>query len=60
MPIAASEASNPRFCWGKFEEDAKGRLMMPFTLVANHALADGVHFGRFFMELEERLQSIHF
>lgn len=49
--------SNPRFSWGKYERDADGRTRMPFTVVANHALADGIHLGMLFRNLEEQARA---
>lgn len=44
--------SNPRFAWGKYEEDGRGRLLLPYTVLAHHALVDGLHIARFFDQLE--------
>ncbi len=49
--------SIPRICWGKYEEDFKGRLMMPLSVQANHALMDGLHMSQYFLKLEEMLKS---
>ena len=53
-----SGASNPNICWGKFEPDAQGRLMMPLTLNANHALADGKHIADFFENIRRQLAAL--
>jgi chloramphenicol O-acetyltransferase type A len=37
--------SVPRFAWGKFFEQG-GRLLMPLSVQAHHALLDGLHVGR--------------
>lgn len=42
----------PKVAFGKFRE-AGGRVLMPVSVEAHHALLDGLHVGRFF----ERLQS---
>lgn len=47
--------SNPRFAWGKWEQDARGRLMLPYTLLAHHALVDGLHMARFFERLQQEI-----
>jgi chloramphenicol O-acetyltransferase type A len=39
--------SFPRIAWGKYFQQ-EGKLMMPLSLMANHALVDGLHVGRFF------------
>lgn len=40
--------SNPRFSWGKFEENFKGRLMMPLTVRVHHGLVDGLQIAKFY------------
>lgn len=47
--------SNPRISWGKYEKDYRGRLMLPVTLLAHHALVDGVNFGQFYEELKKEV-----
>ncbi|MFT5209946.1 MAG: chloramphenicol O-acetyltransferase type A [Flavobacterium sp.] len=41
--------SVPRLVWGKFYADPadKQRTLLPYSIQAHHALADGVHFGKF-------------
>lgn len=58
MPVSGNAADNPHLCWGRYEEDSRGRLMIPFTLYANHALADGIHFAAFFRILQEELDKV--
>ena len=50
--------SNPRFSWGKYEADHRGRLMMPLSVTAHHGLVDGVHIARFYQQLDVQFQSI--
>lgn len=50
--------SNPRISWGKYEKDHRGRLMMPVTVLAHHALVDGIHIARFIQQLELQLTAI--
>lgn len=47
--------SNPRITWGKYEEQS-GRIMMPVSLLAHHALVDGRHIGEFYDKLNELLR----
>lgn len=47
--------SNPRFSWGKFTEDYRGRLMMPLTIMAHHGLVDGLHIGKFYDKVEKNM-----
>lgn len=58
QPVAGGEESNPRITWGKFEKDAEGREQLPVTLLAHHALVDGIHIARFYEELEKQLQML--
>ena len=44
--------SVPRFAWGKFF--AEGRfLKMPLSVQGHHALMDGVHAGKFYLQAQE-------
>ncbi len=47
--------SNPRFTWGKYEPDYRGRLMLPLSICVHHGLADGLHIARFCQLLEEQI-----
>jgi chloramphenicol O-acetyltransferase type A len=49
----ASDDSVPRLAFGKFEQ-REGRWWMPVSIEAHHALADGLHAGRFFEGLTAR------
>lgn len=54
QPVPVPADSNPRITWGKYViED--GRTIMPVTLLANHALVDGVHIGAFFDALQAEI-----
>ena len=49
--------SIPRLSWGKyFRQD--GRVLLPFSVQVNHALADGSHIGRFIDGLQNYLDAI--
>ncbi|MBQ8200359.1 MAG: chloramphenicol acetyltransferase [Clostridia bacterium] len=56
QPVAGGEESNPRITWGKFAEDTRGRQQMPVSLLAHHALVDGVHIAAFYQQLEQQLR----
>lgn len=45
----------PRIVWGKYEENDRGRITLPVTLLANHALVDGLHISQFFDGLNRKL-----
>lgn len=55
QPVAGQDDSNPRITWGKFAPDGQGRLMMPVSLLAHHALVDGVHMAAFYDNLREEI-----
>ena len=46
--------SIPRIAWGKFFKQA-GRKKMPLSVQVHHALADGIHVGRYFNQVQEYL-----
>ncbi len=54
QPVPSPAYSNVRLSWGKWTEE-NGRISLPVTILAHHALVDGVHIGRFYEELEHRV-----
>ncbi|MCD6312049.1 MAG: chloramphenicol acetyltransferase [Elusimicrobia bacterium] len=48
--------SVPRISWGKFYKRGDN-LLMPVSLQAHHALVDGLHSGRFYNGLQEKLNN---
>lgn len=48
--------SIPRISWGKYFQQDR-RLLMPFSVQVNHALADGIHVGRYFEQLQQMLST---
>ena len=48
--------SIPRISWGKYFEE-NGRVKLPLSVQAHHALLDGAHLGQYFMGLQEILDS---
>ena len=58
QPVAGGEESNPRITWGKFQEDHHGKLQLPVTLLAHHALVDGIHIAMFYQNLEREIQTL--
>ncbi len=52
-PVHISPADSiPRVSWGKIYHEGDTR-MMPLSVQLSHALADGIHVGRYFQALEE-------
>ena len=58
QPVAGGDESNPRITWGKFQEDHKGRLQMPVSLLAHHGLVDGIHIAQFYENLQQQIQTL--
>lgn len=54
MPYSGT-FTNPSISWGKYEEDWRGRLMLPVSILCHHGLADGAHITAFYKYLEEEL-----
>lgn len=48
----------PRISWGKYDEDLKGRLMMPLALQVHHGLMDGFHVGMYYQKLQAFMDSL--
>ena len=58
QPTAGGDESNPRISWGKYAADCRDRLMMPVTLLANHALVDGLQVAQFYRNLDGEVADI--
>ena len=46
----------PVVTWGRYTEEG-GRFTLPLTMNIHHAVADGFHLSRFFLELQEQLDT---
>ena len=46
--------SIPRISWGKYFEE-NGKIKLPLSVQAHHALVDGVHIGQYFNTIQEIL-----
>ncbi|BCS89149.1 chloramphenicol acetyltransferase [Pseudodesulfovibrio sediminis] len=53
-PIKGPDDSFPRVAWGKFHEHDE-RWLMPVNVQVHHALADGIHIGRFYQLTQDAL-----
>ena len=58
QPTSGGDESNPRISWGKYEVDARGRLMLPVTVLVHHALVDGLHLARFYQNLDREIAEL--
>lgn len=54
QPVPEPPVSNVRLAWGKCVTE-NGKTSLPVTIVAHHALVDGIHLAAFFDELRRRL-----
>lgn len=54
QPVCCGEESNPRITWGKYQQNEKGRVMLPLSVLVHHALADGLHIARFYEAFEKQ------
>ncbi|PHP68468.1 chloramphenicol acetyltransferase [Zhengella mangrovi] len=48
----------PRIAWGRYHEDAAGRLVVPVSIQVHHALVDGEHVGAFFAAAQVALDGL--
>lgn len=53
MPFHPTD-SMPRMTWGKYFEE-NGKIKMPLSVQAHHALVDGRHIGQYFQKFEQLL-----
>lgn len=58
QPVACGDESNPRFTWGKYQQNSDGRMMMPLSVLVHHALADGVHIAKFYEAFDKQVKNI--
>jgi chloramphenicol O-acetyltransferase type A len=56
-PVSGFSESVPKLAFGKFLEK-EGKLMMPVSIIVNHALVDGYHVGDFFKKYQIELNKI--
>ena len=47
----------PVITWGKYEIE-QGKYHLPLTMNIHHAVADGFHLSRFFIEVQELINSL--
>lgn len=48
--------SIPRISWGKYFEQ-NGKIKLPLSVQAHHALVDGIHVGKFFNDIQKIFDS---
>lgn len=56
QPVPIPADSNPRITWGKyFMQDE--RILIPVSVLCNHALVDGIHISHFYKNLNAQLST---
>ena len=58
QPVAGGDESNPRITWGRYDVGADGRAVMPVSILAHHALVDGIHIAQFYSNLDAEQQKL--
>lgn len=58
QPVVGGDESNPRITWGKYEKDPSGRMLLPVSILAHHALVDGIHLSQFYRNLDSELSRL--
>lgn len=56
QPTPYPADSNPRITWGKFIQQ-QDKIILPMSILAHHALVDGLHLAQFYMQLEKELET---
>ena len=56
QPAAGGEESNPRITWGRYDLSASGEARMPVSILAHHALVDGIHIAQFYDCLKNEIE----
>lgn len=56
QPTTMNGDSNPRITWGKYEENERGRKMLPVTVLVHHALVDGLQISQFYDNLNREIK----
>ena len=56
-PTPVPADSNPRITWGKYFTQGE-RVLLPVSVLCNHALVDGIHIAQFYDFLNELIANI--
>lgn len=57
QPTPVPADSNPRITWGKYHK-MNDRMFIPLSILAHHALVDGLHIGKFYEQIEMNLKEL--
>ena len=58
QPVAGGDESNPRITWGKYAAGPDGAAVMPVSILAHHALVDGIQIARFYDRLNSEIAGL--
>ena len=59
QPVDCGDESNPRITWGRYSIAESGRVTMPISILAHHALVDGSHIAQFYNRLEQVIKKLY-
>ena len=57
QPVPSPADSNPRITFGKYFSQGE-RVLLPVSLLCNHALVDGRHIAAFYQAMDEELAAV--
>ncbi|USD37050.1 CatA-like O-acetyltransferase [Ferrimonas sp. SCSIO 43195] len=57
MPLSPAD-SVPRITWGQYDIQPD-KVVLPLAFQIHHAIADGLHAGQFYQQLQQRLDDCH-
>lgn len=55
QPVPHPADSNPRITWGRYFTQ-EGKVLLPVSILCNHALVDGVHLAAFYQALSSEMR----
>ena len=58
QPTTSGDESNPRITWGRYEENERGRKLLPVTTLVHHALVDGYQLSQFYDNLNKEIKKL--
>lgn len=57
QPVPIPADSNPRITWGKYYKQEE-KVLMPVSVLCNHALVDGKHMADFYEALDREICAV--
>ena len=59
QPVSCNDESNPRITWGKYSITGSGKVIIPVSILAHHALVDGSHIAQFYDHLAREIEGFN-